>query len=422
MRLLYIDYDGTELAQGFVRAEWPRQSDLMGGRANAWIRMFLRSASLWNQARPLSAAVRISIEPGRPVTTVHSFVVAKSDEERMRRLLAAFMRTDQLGAGHTEGLASGMAPEGPFIHLDEPRIAMVRESLQAGSGLFIHHNLRLADQLPRLLQTFSDLDMPFAYELQAAPWTPPRERLKEFLYNLSRLNDTPGIPPQLAEDQIALGNRLKRATFHIEECLSSPKPELAGTLADTLVALLAESFYSRFDATPRLAPVGAGAAEAFGHHVHSHLMLGVPDDTVAELTAATTREDVDRCISCLPLGLGFSGTASSGGAEAEPLALSLGPIPSGSGASPNSPPPPPPANPFLFVSYARADLDQVYPLVDQLAKHGASVWIDRRIVGGDDWIAELEAQLMLCSGVVALSAPRSRSPNTAAARSVSPTL
>ena len=77
MRILEIDRGGDELVQGFVRAEWPQRASIAGGAASAWIKMFLRSASLWSQAKPLSASVRIAIEPGRPVTTVHSFVVAK---------------------------------------------------------------------------------------------------------------------------------------------------------------------------------------------------------------------------------------------------------------------------------------------------------------------------------------------------------
>ena len=130
MRVLRIVRGQDELAQGFVRAEWPSGGNLFGGQAKAWIAMFLRSASLWSQARPLSAAVRISIEPGRPVTTVHSFVVAERDEPRLRLVLAAFMRTDQMGAGHTEGPQEGEELAGRYQHPNEPRVAIVREFSQ----------------------------------------------------------------------------------------------------------------------------------------------------------------------------------------------------------------------------------------------------------------------------------------------------
>ena len=282
MRILEIDRGGDELVQGFVRAEWPQRASIAGGAASAWIKMFLRSASLWSQAKPLSASVRIAIEPGRPVTTVHSFVVARRDEARLRLVLAAFMRTDQMGAGHTEGPQEDEDLEGRYLHPEEPRFAMVRESLRTAKGLAIHHNLRLADQLPRLLQTFADLAVPFAYELQAMPWSPPREPLREFLHNVARLSATPGIPPRLARDQEALAERIKSAAFNIEECLSTQSEQLAGAVEETLASLLGETFYAGLGAAPRVAPLDQDRAQAFAHHVHSALMLDSAPPTMAD--------------------------------------------------------------------------------------------------------------------------------------------
>ena len=403
MRVLQIDRGGDELVQGFVRAEWPSRSDIGGGKAMAWIKMFLRSASLWSQAKPLSAAVRIAIEPGCPVTTVHSFVVAKRDEPRLRLVLAAFMRTDQMGAGHTEGPQDGEDLVGRYLHPNEPRVAVVRESLKGAKGVAIHHNLRLADQLPRLLQIFGDLAIPFAYEIQAMPWTPPRDQLKEFLHNLVRLIDTPGIPRQLSQDQRALGERLKRATFNVEECLSTPSAQFADAVGETLTNLLGETFYAQFDAAPGIAPLDERRAQAFAHHVHSQVMRDPSSPTMADLTAGAPREDVDRGLSCLPLGFSPAGTAPP---DPEPLALTLGPVapgpPAGSGGPRGTPPPPgDDGAPFLFISYSRADGERVYPMVAELARIGASIWIDRHIVGGDDWVVELESRLLRCSGILA---------------------
>jgi hypothetical protein len=402
MQILEIDTGEEELLQGFVRAEWPRRADLVGGQAKAWIRMFLRSASLWSQAKPLSAAVRIAIEPGRPVTTVHSFVVARPDEQRLRLVLAAFMRTDQMGAGQTEAPERGMELIGRFIHPNEPRIGIAHETFKTANGHAIHLDLRLADRLPRLLQTFADLGVPFAYEIQATPWTPARERLKEFLRNLARLLDTPGLPPRLSEDQVALGERIKNGMFHVEECLSAPSQSLARTVREVLLGLLSETHYAKFGMLAAVESLEAARSEAFAHHVHSRLMLEAPAESVAELTHSTPREDVDRCLSCLPLGLG----PDAGPPEPEPLALSLAPLPPTSpagnggllhrpvtGGAEDSP--------FLFASYARADSQRVYPVVENLVKNGTSIWIDRHIMGGDDWVVELENRLLSCSGILA---------------------
>ncbi len=401
MRILEIERGGDELVQGFVRAEWPGRTALAGGQAAAWIRMFLRSASLWWQAKPLSAGVRIAIEPGRPITTVHSFVTAKRDEPRLRLVLAAFMRTDAMGAGQTQGPQLGEDLAGRYVHPAETRLGLVGAPLRTANGLAVHHNVRLVDQLPRLLQTFADLALPFSYEMQAMPWTPPREPLRGFLHNLTRLADAPGIPPRLLQDQNRLGERIKAATFHVEECLSTPSPEYAGAVAETIANLLGESFYATFDAIPAVAPLEADDARAFAYHVHPAVMAPRPPGA-ADLARAAPREEVDRCLSCLPLGFTPAGTPPP---DREPLALFL--APSGPGPAPGGAPLASAAlqgddgKPFLFVSYARADGQLVYPTTNELAKTGVSIWIDRRIVAGDDWVAELETRLVRCSGILA---------------------
>ena len=81
------------------------------------------------------------------------------------------------------------------------------------------------------------------------------------------------------------------------------------------------------------------------------------------------------------------------------------PAPLGGGSAGGSTPRPAAAtaeHPYLFISYARRDAETVYPLIEQLARCGVSLWIDRRIIGGDDWITELETRLINCVGMVAL--------------------
>jgi hypothetical protein len=135
-------------------------------------------------------------------------------------------------------------------------------------------------------------------------------------------------------------------------------------------------------------------------------MLAAASEALADMTDAASRQDVDRCLSCLPLGFGPTVSTPP---EQEPLALTLGPMAPGSAPASGTPTPAPgPAGdggPFLFVSYARADGERVYPLVDILCRHGASIWIDRSIRGGDDWIAELEGRLLRCSGLLAFVSP-----------------
>src|SRR5258707_7201015 len=101
MLLLDIDHHGAQLVQGFVRCQWPASSNIRNEQAGAWIRLFVRSAMLWSQLRPMSSAIRISASPGQPLVTVHSFVTPKAQESRLRLMLAAFLRCAYTGGGQT---------------------------------------------------------------------------------------------------------------------------------------------------------------------------------------------------------------------------------------------------------------------------------------------------------------------------------
>jgi hypothetical protein len=415
MLLLHVESGDEPLAQGFVRAQWPAGDQMAAGRVPMWIRLFLRSTILWSQARPLSAALRLSAQPGRPLTTVHSFVVSKTQEARLRLVLAAFLRTNEMGGAEADVPQQETDLSGVFIHPDETRIGIRYERLRTGQDVGIHFNLRLAEQLPRIIQTLVDLGVSVAYEAQVAPWSPPRELLRAVLYDTARLEQSRAAPPDLVRDQRVLAERLKRAAqqrsaYHVEECLATAAGVAVDTLRESVANLLSETLYGSFGAAPQLAPLGEKEAEAFCYHVHSHLMHGPPDIIGAEAAASVaTKDDVDRLLSCRSL---MSAGISAGGIEpsgSEPLFTTLtGSTLAATDGSPSRTPGPNPetdVSPYLFISYARNDGDIVYPLIEDLMKRGVSIWFDRRILGGDDWVAELEARLVSCTGVVALISP-----------------
>ena len=101
MYLIEFQSNGQPLVQGVIRTEWPAGTDT-SRRIGNWTRLFLASVALWGQFRPRSVAVRLSFTPGRPVTSVHSFVSVAAEAPRLRLVLAALLRTDQIASGHTE--------------------------------------------------------------------------------------------------------------------------------------------------------------------------------------------------------------------------------------------------------------------------------------------------------------------------------
>jgi hypothetical protein len=57
--------------------------------------------------------------------------------------------------------------------------------------------------------------------------------------------------------------------------------------------------------------------------------------------------------------------------------------------------------PFLFVSYARVDLERLKPVLDYLKASGVALWADNEIILGEEWDARLQQELVACSGVLA---------------------
>lgn len=410
MLLLDVNHGDATLVQGFVRCRWPTSDHIRSGRVGAWARLFVRSAMLWSQLRPLSAAIRISAYPGRPLETVHSFVVAKTQEARLRLVLAAFLRTHEIGGGESEAPQRQGDLEGTYVHSGEQRIAIRDEAMRTGDGVTLHYNLRLYEHLPQIVQAFVDLNAPVAYEAQIAPWSPPRDLLRQALYDAAQLQETPSAPSDLVRDQMALAERLRRAAqqrtaYHVEECLSSPLQQDMNAFTDSLANVLSDTIYARLGAAPELAPLSEPAAMPFAYHVHSHLMNGTPASLQA-VSAAAVKEEIDQLLSAQALGLDAAGRNGGPPTGPEPLFTTL----TGPGARPpaagdGQPPSRGSEGPFLFISYARADSGLVYPLVEKLAGHGVSTWIDRKIVGGEDWVSELEARLIDCSGVLAVVSP-----------------
>jgi hypothetical protein len=414
MLLLEVDTGTERLVQGFVRLRWPAGDSISTGEVAAWVNLFMRSALLWSQIQPVSAAVRLTAEPNKPLGSVYCFVVPKDQEARLRLVLAAFLRT--AGPGNADGDVPQEEADlpGNFTHCDEARLVIGYERLRTAGGLGIHYNLRLADRLPRLVQTLIDLGAPVSYEAQITPWSPPRELLRPVLYDAARIEEARSAPSELVLDQRALADRLKRAaqqrpSYHVEECLAT-SPDLLVALHETATNLLAETVYGSLGVTPRLVPLSPEETEPFGYHVHSHVMRRPPETAGAEsVAAATTKDEIDRllCFSALMPG-------DSSKNVREPPSGSLftnlrGPLPPpGAGPSGGAPPGAAAARserPYLFISYARRDGETVYPFVDSLSSSGVSIWIDRRIVGGEDWVAELETRLINCVGVIALFSP-----------------
>jgi hypothetical protein len=391
---------GRPLVQGVVRTEWPAGTEA-AGRIATWTRLFLASVSLWNQFQPRSVAVRLTYDPGRPLTSVHAFVADAAEADRLRLVLAAFLRTDQIATGHTEAPLSAEDLQAGELH-NVARVGIAPERLSTSDGNTIHYNVRLSELIGRVFEAASGLGLPCSFEMQAAGWQVPREILRPVLYAAAHLQDSAAAPADLVRDQMQLGDRLKRAQWHMEECLASP----AGLepLRRTLGHILESTIYARLGAPPAVETIDQERARCFALLVHPSQLL--PAWTPAEnrgIAGADSREAVEKALACQAAGVGNALVHTGGaGSPAAPVLTA------------HSAPPPNPTSapmstyigaPFLFVSYARMDSERVYPVVEDLRRKGISVWIDRQLQTGDEWLDELEQRLCQCSGVLAFVSP-----------------
>ena len=63
--------------------------------------------------------------------------------------------------------------------------------------------------------------------------------------------------------------------------------------------------------------------------------------------------------------------------------------------------------PFIFVSYAHADRDRVYPIIELLQEHGYHVWYDEGLHVGNDWREELADRISRCHVFIYMLTQRS---------------
>jgi hypothetical protein len=400
MQLWSISQHGETSTLGYVKVRWPGVASENSERTANWSRLLLRSVALWSQVRPRSVALRLRAGPGRPLETDYTFAVPEDQEERLRLLLAAFFRTHQIGDAEVDVAHNDAERAAMFFYPNESRIGLQYEPLYTNRGNRILYNLRLGDVLPRILEVCADMGLSVAYEVQCAPWSLPRALLKDAFYGTARLQDE-RVPGDLLRDQQSLSDRLKRATWHVEECLAAPLAEEVENLSESLSNLLCDTVYGAFGAAPRPEVLTAQKAEPFVRRLHSFVLYGPPAEFDSdEVSAAALKEDVDRILSCCKVT-----TVPPAATESQPpgggaLAAAIGGTPilpptRSNGATDR----------FVFVSYSRADSEAMLEIIGELQQKGASFWYDGHNIGGDDWIAALEERLMGCSAVLAIVSP-----------------
>ena len=56
--------------------------------------------------------------------------------------------------------------------------------------------------------------------------------------------------------------------------------------------------------------------------------------------------------------------------------------------------------PYIFISYAHADAEQVLPIISGLQERGFRVWYDEGLPPGEDWLDHLAERVTYCGAIV----------------------
>ncbi len=65
------------------------------------------------------------------------------------------------------------------------------------------------------------------------------------------------------------------------------------------------------------------------------------------------------------------------------------------------------SEPFVFISYAHADRDKVYPEIEWMQQNGLHVWWDEGISPGAEWTDTLAERIQNCTHFIYFLTPAS---------------
>lgn len=388
MYLATLHTDQDDFVQGMldIRGPPPAPSSLR----ERWWETYRRLMRAVNSTAPAGAALRIVFEPEAGVHQALLIAVEEEHTGRLRRFFAPFTRLETVAPG------SGRLP----VARDEydevaDRFPALRGRLavEAGhmEGAWFACDFRLAPRLDSLMLAAYERGHRLGYQVNVRPlaggvdaaWVRAARR------NELTIAELPGVPAAVLAHQSRLAERLGKAGAVCEEYVGVDTPEAAEWLAGALRREYSLQFGTgRFDEAPEWR-LNAGAFKC----ELAYPLLEPDEMSVEELCAAVVPEaEVEALLSWeAPAELASRVAGVDPGTEADdelPADIPELPVRSELG------------QPFVFISYRRADLGRVAPIMREAERRGRRLWYDLEIPGGIEWNAMLEERLHSCRGVL----------------------
>ena len=333
---------------------------------------------------------RVLAVPGAPVVQTLIVSAPASEAMELRRFIAAFTRLETILPGSV-WLPLDAATYDAALGDGLPAMRCRPACSFAVGSTWLAADFRVMAALDALVAEACAYNYRFGYQANVLPLRIDPGVIKLARRNALDVADLPGAPWALVERQNGLAERLMKAPLLCEEYVAVEAGEPEAWLKRALAHRFEEALGALHLRSPNWETVEGG----YDDELAIPVVTEVPGDEPDQLSAkAVLSDEVPRLLRWNP-----------------PASVSdrLPRTPAGGGPEPFEQPDLPAdlpepyrgVPPFLFVSYKRADLERILPLLRHLQSEGHRLWYDQGIPGGAEWNAVLESRLESCSAVVA---------------------
>lgn len=342
-----------------------------------------------------SLGMRLSVTPGRRTETHLAFAAGDVGEPTLRRLAGDLAGYDGIDGVRISFRSNTRLDEVDAFLSGGTRLLPKREGLHCPNGSNILMSLPLFPSIRHFCLLSQRTGVTMAYEFVAAPWQPTRDVVRAIRYNQVVLDEVPGLPGALRDDQRAITDRVQSSKMLADECLlidaSNPGGRAKHPLFRALQIQMQNCLYAQYGQIPEI------------EQPRSQRSLEFRKLTAPDPSTTSARQDLSDiaggAVGSKEITEIFQlGWLPTWHAEQDQHAIDLalqqratqssGPVLS--------------RRSRLFVSYARSNESTMLALVSALEQNGVACWVDRDIGAGSAWDAEIEKQISECSGVVAI--------------------
>ena len=345
-----------------------------------------------------SFGLRLATAPAARLETTIAIGTAAGGVSGLEQLAKSLGTYDGID-GVSVSFATAGRPDGAYRSLaDGRRIQPHHSALACADDGAIYMRIALDAQLLELIGLARRAGMACAYEFVARPYAPSTESVRALLHNCVALEDVPGMPAGLLADQQDLAARYKAASILTDSCIVlNAAYKTPNAVMGRLTQMAEETVYAQFGERPALSQIGSARADQFTEllAIDYDLPPGESRRPFEETAGkVASPEDVVEVVKQAWIATSLADQVD------HDVQMQIQHRASAQTALPEAA-----TEPYLFVSYARADERTTFAFIAALEARGVRCWIDRQIAAGTEWDAQLESRIRTCAGMVAIITP-----------------